>query len=242
MLHSCYEIKDIKLLLELNDSARHTLLTILDQFNGSEGGIIDRTHMDNAEKQKLKRGISKLKEKGLITKSEAPRGHFRLNSGIISAKVTKSREDHYLHSGLYRNDCHELLNILIAIEHFFDEFYNKPFVIKFKVYTNKPRIPATVFSDMVSFTEDNYSMQEPRWYGSVLNKLIRIAESIKYYSDVRQNILTISGEGHEVIVNKFHSAISGGFSSYPTYRKAEAKALCKFIGEWFSDNYPEYTL
>ncbi|GLX85506.1 hypothetical protein tloyanaT_17580 [Thalassotalea loyana] len=244
MLHSCYEIKDIKLLLELNDSARHTLLTVLDQFDGSSEGVIDRTHMDDAEKQKLKRGISELKEKGLITKSEAPRGHFTLNSDIIIAKVTRNRDDHYLNSGLYRSDCHELLNILIAIEHFFDEFYNKPFVIKFRVYTNKPRIPATVFSNMVQFTEDNY---RPRYnyrtsYGSVLNKFIHIAEYIKYYCDARQEILVLTNEEHANIVDVFRSKIVEGVSCYPTYRKPEAKALCKFIQEWFTDNYPEYTL
>ena len=243
MLHISYKIHDIKLLLELNDSARQTLLIILNQLNGSLSGTIDRSNMNNAEKQKIKRGITELKEKGFITKSIGSRGCFNLNPHIIHANTPKTREEHYSKSGLYRNDCDVLLGILIAIEHFFDEFYNKPFIIKFKVYTNTPRIPATVFLNMVQYTEDNYPLKEEQYsYGSVLNQFIHVAEFIKYYCDSRQEFLVITDDVRAEIVDIFNSAIYRGWSGYPSYRKAEADALCKFILGWFSDNYPEFLL
>ena len=60
MLSTSYLIHDVKLLLELKDSARKTLFVILEQFNGELSGKLDRSNMDNAQKQRLKRGVAEL--------------------------------------------------------------------------------------------------------------------------------------------------------------------------------------
>ena len=111
MLNTSYAIHDIKLLLELSDSARKTLLVILEQFNGTLSGKLDRSDMDNAQKQRLKRGIAELKEKGFIIKSIHSRGRFTINSQLVHTTLLKTREEHYLKSGFYRSDFDELLSI-----------------------------------------------------------------------------------------------------------------------------------
>lgn len=123
MLNTSYAIRDVKLLLELSESARKTLLVILKQFNGALSGKLDRSVMDNAHKQRLKRAIAELKEKEFIIKSTNSRCRFTINTQLVHTTLLKTREDHYLKSGFYRSDFDELLGILNFIEHFFDEFY-----------------------------------------------------------------------------------------------------------------------
>jgi hypothetical protein len=241
MLNSSYDIKDIKLLLELNDSARQTLLILLDQFDGALIGKFNRSGMSNAEKQKMKRGIAELKDKGFITKSDGYQRHFTLNSDLIKAKIDISPEDQYLKSGLYKSECSDLLNILIVIEHFFDDFFNKKFVIKFKLYTETPRIPAKAFKALVDFTEENYTLDVyGHRYGTILNQLIWIAEFIKFYSGSSQIYFTSQNEMASYVTNIFTEIITSPISTYPPSHSAQAKALCKFIRRWFSENYPEY--
>lgn len=239
MLDTSYKIHDIKLLLELSDSARKTLLILLEQFKGSLTGTLDRSNMNIAEKQRLKRGIAELKDKGVIFKSINSRAQFTLSSHFIDTTLPKTRDEHYLESGYYRSEYSELLAILIATEHFFDEFYNKTFIIKFKVYTKTPRIPAKVFNNMLKYTEDIYHLERNTSYGSILNKMISITEYLKHLCDSRQNYLFINKDERSKIVYAFKSIICTKFSSYPGNSSAEAKALCKFIQEWFSNNYPE---
>lgn len=242
MLNDAYKVKDMQLLLELNDSARHSLIIILDQFNGSSHGTIDRSGMTTAEKQKLKRGIAELKEKGLLTKADDSQRQFIINSNIIEANDIKTRKDHYLNSGLYKLDRTDLLAILIAIEHFFDDFYNKPYVIKFKVYNNKLRIPAKVFFNMVQFTEDIHNLEHRHLTGSILSTLINIADFIKCYCDKRQNYINISEDALNNVLLTFRGAMTSVDSFYPIYLAAEGKALRKFVQRWFFDNYPELLL
>ena len=239
MLNTSYAIHDIKSLLELSESARKTLLVILEQFNGTLSGKLDRSDMDNAKKQRLKRGIAELKEKGFIIKSNHSRGQFTINPQLVNTTLLKTREEHYLKSGFYRSDCNELLSILIAIEHFFDEFYNKKFIIKFKAYGNTPRLPANVFSNMVTFTQDNYLLEDRHTYASVLNEMINISEQLKYYCDARQQYFVMAFHARSEIMDRFKSIISTGVLGYPYKCNAEAKALAKFIQTWFFDNYPE---
>jgi hypothetical protein len=239
MLSTSYIIHDIKLLLELNDSARKTLFVILEQFNGELSGKLDRSNMDNAQKQRLKRGVAELKERGFIVKSTDSRARFTINSQLIDTAQVKTREEHYYKSGFYRSDCHELLDILIAIEHFFDEFYNKEFIIKFKIYSNTPRLPAKVFSNMVRFTEDNYLLEVPYFHASVLNELIHMMEQLKHYCDARQQNFVITSYTRMSIIERFQSVINSDFLIYPNKCHAEAKALAKFVQSWFVDNYPE---
>lgn len=98
-------------------------MVILEQFNGALSGNIDKSDMDNAQKQRLKRGIAELKGKGFIIKATHSRGQFTINPQLVDTTVLKTREEHYLKSGFYRSDCNELLGILISVEHFFDELY-----------------------------------------------------------------------------------------------------------------------
>lgn len=111
MLSPPYQINDIELLLELGDSAQKTLLIILDQFNGALAGTIDRSGMNNAEKQRTKRGIAELRQKGLLIKKDGERSFFSLNPTFIQAKLTQTREDRYFRSGDFKEDCKTLLHI-----------------------------------------------------------------------------------------------------------------------------------
>lgn len=242
MINASYEIHDMKSLLELSESARKTLMIVLEQFNGSLSGKLDRSDMDNAQKQRLKRGIAELKEKGLIVKSNSYRGKFSLSSHFIDSTLPATREEHYLKSGFYRSDCNELLAILISIEHFFDEFYNNAFIIKFKTYNNTPRVPAKVFINMVRFTEDNYLLDDRDLYVSVLNEMIYITEQLKHYCDSRQHYFVVTEEVCLEIIDRFKLIICAELFGYPRNCNAEAKALSKFIQKWFSDNYPELIL
>lgn len=243
MLHSSYEIKDIQLILELKDSARQTLLIILDQFGGLLSGRFDRSKMDAAQKQKMKRGIAELKDKGLLIPSNDRQSHFSLNPQIIEAKNVLSREEHYLSSGLYKESCAELLTIVIAIEHFFDDFFNKSFVIMYKSQAKKPRIPVAVFKVMYDYTEECYAEEKNyKHYGTILNRMINLAEYIKYYSDSRQQYLQLSKAHTNRLHDEFKEFVSARFTITPRRYSSEGKALCKFIRNWFMDNYPEFTI
>lgn len=70
-------------LLQLGKSAQFALSTALHQVNGTSEVKIDRSNMDPAQKQKLKRGLLQLVEQGVITQVLGTRGAYRINDSII---------------------------------------------------------------------------------------------------------------------------------------------------------------
>jgi hypothetical protein len=241
MLHSSYDIKDIKLLFELGDSARQTLLIFLDQFDGALIGKVDRSTMSNAEKQKMKRGINQLRAKGILKKSSNSQSTYTLNSQFIAAAQTSSREQQYFNSGMYKEGYEQLLNILMAIEHFFEEFYSKKFVIKYRIYTNTPRLPSVVFDETVQDTENCLvvysSFRNVR--GTILNQLIDVAKTIKFHCSTSQSFISLKEDDITGLIDWFNTiAVKDIYASELTNDR-QIKALCKFINEWFKSKYPE---
>lgn len=242
MLHPAYVIKDIKTILELNDSARHTLLFILDSFSGAQFGKINRSGMSAAEKQKLKRGIAELRKKSIIVKSTSQQSVYSLNPLFMKTTQIPPRDAHYIHAGMHKEYHRNLLGILTAIEHFFEDFYSKEFIIKYKVYTNTPRFPHHVFIDNV-LDARYYLVNGLRYRGyNLLVELIQIAREIKFHTGVENNLLGLSKEQAEAIAKSFSHLLSKDCFVLFFNGSYEGKALHKFMVRWFMENYPELTI
>lgn len=242
MLHPAYAIKDIKTILELNDSARHTLLFILDSFNGAQVGKIDRSDMNAAEKQKLKRGIAELKAKQIIIKSSSQQSVFVLNSLFIKTTQIPPRDARYINSGMYKKDHVHLLEILTAIEHFFEEFHSKQFVIKYKVYTNKPRFPYNVFWN--TLMDARYQLVNDPWYSrdNLLMALIHICREIKFHCDAHNSYFGLNADQAKEISKRFNHVVFENRYLIEFCKNHETMALYKFMRVWFMQNYPELSI
>ena len=242
MLHPAYIIKDIKTILELSDSARHTLLFILDSFNGEQVGKLDRSGLNAAEKQKLKRGIAELKAKLIIIKSSSQQSVFVLNSLFIKTTQVTPREARYINSGMYKEGHGSLLSILTAIEHFFEEFHSKQFVIKYKIYKNKPRYPYIVF--WATLMEARYNLVEnPRYVqDNLLLSLIHISREIKFHCDAQETIFGLNTEQAEKIIERFNTTVFKNTYLIEFCKDHETKALYRFMERWFMENYPELSI
>lgn len=242
MLHPAYVIKDIKTILELSDSARHTLLFILDGFNGEQVGKLNRSGLNAAEKQKLKRGIAELKAKLIIVKSSSQQSVFVINSLFIKTTQLAPREARYINSGMYKEGHDRLLSILIAIEHFFEEFHSKQFVIKYKVYNNKPRYPYIVFWN--TLMDARYNLVEDPWCAkdNLLLGLINISREIKFHCDAQETIFGLNNEQANKIIGRFNSVVFQNTYLIEFCKDYETKALYKFMESWFMKNYPELSI
>ena len=75
---------NLELLLQLGKSAQFTLTVILQQANGAYEVKIDRSNLDTAEKQKLKRGLQQLDNKKIISHVQGSRGTYKIDPSIIT--------------------------------------------------------------------------------------------------------------------------------------------------------------
>jgi hypothetical protein len=75
---------NLELLLQLGKSAQFALSIILQQANGASEVKIDRSNLDTAGKQKLKRGLQDLDEKKIISHIQGSRGTYKIDTSIIT--------------------------------------------------------------------------------------------------------------------------------------------------------------
>ena len=75
---------NLELLLQLGNSAQFTLTVILQQANGAYEVKIDRSNLNKAEKQKLKRGLQDLNNRNIISHVQGSRGTYKIDSSIIT--------------------------------------------------------------------------------------------------------------------------------------------------------------
>lgn len=84
MPHYIITPTNLELLLQLGKSAQYALSVILQQANGASEVKIDRSNLDTAEKQKLKRGLQDLDSKKIINHVQGSRGTYKIDTSIIT--------------------------------------------------------------------------------------------------------------------------------------------------------------
>lgn len=84
MPHYIITPTNLELLLQLGKSAQYALSIILQQANGASEVKIDRSNLDKAEKQKLKRGIQDLDGKNIISHVQGSRGTYKIDASILT--------------------------------------------------------------------------------------------------------------------------------------------------------------
>lgn len=75
---------NLNLLLQLGKSAQYALSTLLKHANGASEVKLDRSSMNDAEKQKLKLGLQELVKLQIISKVPGVRGTYKLDPSIIT--------------------------------------------------------------------------------------------------------------------------------------------------------------
>lgn len=133
----------------------------------------------------------------------------------------------------YQTGYEDLIQILAAIEHFFDDFFAKKFIIKYGNYTKTPRCPATVFRDIVQDAEESIL-----GYGDTkLNDLVHVISSIKIFHSPLRGYFNLGPGSAEGIIEGFRDAVD--ISQELICGSSKEQAFQIFIGEWFSEHYPE---
>jgi hypothetical protein len=243
MLHHAYQIHDLKVILELGDSARHTLLQLLEQFNGSNSGKFDRGHMNAAEKQKAKRGIAELKSKKIIIKAPNSSSLFTINKSMISIKKTPVSISERIDSNIDIQNV-EGVDILLmkAIEEFFYDFFNTQHKFKIKGKSHL-LLPSVYFRDTVDLT--NHLIEDIHFIFYDHTHLLvfkRILEMLYSNTNARQQ--NLDPIPFHKIISKFNRSLDiENWNIYPpTGYVIQAKQLNKYAKEWFYEKFPEVFL
>lgn len=152
-------------MLEFDKSTQDTLLLIFDSFKGKLLGKIDRSQMNEAAKQKLKRGLKTLKESGYLINSTI-RGCYMLNPQkfiIIQNNYTlyedKKLDAFWYDVWAYLLDKNNLINIdsVTKYDNFVDEInelwssipdYSGDFSNWKRIYLDQKYFPRYLLKDM----------------------------------------------------------------------------------------------
>ena len=233
------EQSDFETLLGLSESARHSLLWILSQFNYNHNGTLDRSQLDPAALQKLKRGIAELKAVGLLTKNRGTKNRFSLNTSKLTLLPAKpTAEQKLVESGLY-DTTSPLMEILLGIEAFLYDFDHTPAQFKVK---NKMQwlLPCDYFQNMVNYARLTTSWDSWYWQ-SDLQKLKLLADQIKAVITIEQHGVRYSHDP-DGIITSFHDLIDGNssdaYGAYP-HCKRESIQFRKHLRQWLDKNRPQ---
>ncbi len=233
------EQSDFETLLGLSESARHSLLWILSQFNYNHNGTLDRSQLDPAALQKLKRGIAELKAVGLLTKNRGTKNRFSLNTSKLTLLPAKpTAEQMLVQSGLY-DTTSPLMDVLLAIETFLYDFDHTPeqFIVKNKMQWLLPRV---YFQNMVNYARVTTSWDSWYWQ-SDLQKLKLLADRIKAEIAIEQHGVRYIHNPDEIITS-FHDLIdennSDAYGAYP-HCKRESIQFRKNLRQWVNKNRPQ---
>jgi hypothetical protein len=241
MLHHAYQIHDLKVILELGDSARHTLLQLLEQFDGSHSGKFDRSHMNTAEKQKAKRGIKELIDKKVLFKVPSTQNKFEINTQVIFAHDSREGIRLRIMSNKAYDTDRALLDIFVALQEFEYDLFNTPAEITLgkQVHTS---IPYSVFKNTIDpFYSDKNCEFFQAISNSVLMDLYQIYRELERHLNKLSLTLTIDNE-FELKGMLRDCFIQKALPKKPSKELIEEASLQRYVHEWFTIHYPEYTL
>ena len=92
---------------------------MLDQFQGKNQGVLDRSQMNPAQKQKLKRGIAELTSSNIITKIFHSQSSYKINPNILCVISHKQTLSYLINNSVKGIRHTHFLILLTAIEEFF---------------------------------------------------------------------------------------------------------------------------
>ena len=237
-------VENTKLLLKLGEAGRDTLLIMLDQFQGKNQGVLDRSQMNPAQKQKLKRGIAELTSSNIITKIFHSQSSYKINPNILCVISHKQTLSYLINNSVKGIRHTHFLILLTAIEEFFYDFYHTPaeFLIKGKTQL---KVPADLFSRTVKATKPDpklfFVYQKPSLLTRLIHlqgymNFIQISDGRGYPDKELQDFL----EYFKETLLKSNWQLCSEVTD--AYVKREMEPLRAHAYEWFSTRVPEYLL